>query len=37
VTLAEIWLRTQSNPDYPAEAAASFALPPARYTLEPAD
>jgi asparagine synthase (glutamine-hydrolysing) len=37
VTLAEIWLRTQSNPDYPAEAVSAFALPPARFTLEPAD
>jgi asparagine synthase (glutamine-hydrolysing) len=37
VTLAEIWLRAQSNPDYPAEATTSFSLPPARYTLEPAD
>jgi asparagine synthase (glutamine-hydrolysing) len=37
VTLAEIWLRTQSNPDHPAEITASFALPPAHYTLEPAD
>ena len=36
VTLAECWLRAQSEPDYPAHALASLALPPARYTLEPA-
>ena len=37
VTLAEAWLRTQSNADYPAEAVAAFALPPARYTLVPSE